>query len=83
MAVAQAPCRGTEAPDAVELALAGVATAYERAKKHGQGRKRNEDLGAHLIGTSICASFSSNREVRITTVAVQSPGAAKVAAGAV
>ena len=83
MPVAKAPRRRAKAPDAVELALAGVATANQGAEQESQRRKRDEKPDAHRIATSNCASSSSNRDVRIATVAVQSPGAAKVAAGAV
>lgn len=83
MAVQKAPGRRTEAPDAVEFAFAGIATADEGSKKKGQRQQGNEDLGGHLISTSIVASSSSKRDVRIATVAVQSPGEGKLAAGAV
>jgi hypothetical protein len=76
----EALCRRAQAPDPVELALAGVVATHEGGKEKRQRRKRDEELDGHLIGTSISASSSSNFDVRTATVAVQSPGAVNVAA---
>lgn len=83
MSIDEAACCRAKAPDAVEPALTGVPAACEGDEEKRQWRKRDQKPGGHLIGTSISASSSSNLEVRTATVAVQSPGAEKIAADVV